>query len=422
MNKPTHIIHCKKRIFAEVNPVNKQIAKIFLFFSVSGATLLNCGATQAASLVNSKVYSIAYVNIISGTPDQQTSSGINPSVQSFAQANNGEAFASATGISLKVKAESDGTGLSYPAVANAFFFNPYKLISNPNNIAVPLTFNFGLIGELNAYSTPGDLGSLGGSDFNYRVTISSDAISETKGSVQLQSQAGVPVFYRSGNLGNNKFGAIIKPALTIGLDSKKLSSQEIAALNISAQLLQISSNDLGINPQNKLEERTSLLEGLIINALQLGIPSLVIPPGIKVKVGFDVTYAFDSDIQLTQTITNNGTLDVYLYGAASANLTASGSSNFSSSFNNFGNALKLTSITVPQTFEDLDIENLQVAFDSGDIIQVTRNGNPEIPSTPVPEPSTYCGSGVALILGWLIRRKYKSVQKSRISNLLHTEA
>lgn len=391
--------------FVEINLVNKHLAKLFLFFSFSGATLLSCGVVKAASLVNSKVYSNAYINILSGTADERTASGINPSVQSFAQANNAKAFASANRTSLKVKAESDGTGLSYPAGGVASFQNSYKVIGNTNNIGVPLIFNFGLTGELDAYTVPKNAGSVASVAFNYNFTNYSDSFSETKGSVQITSQGGVPVYFsQSGNLGSNKFGAIIQPTLEIGTDLKKILPKDLSYFNIADKLLKISSKDLGTNdPLKKLKERTSLLEGLIVNAIQFGIPSLSILPGIKANIGFDVSYIFDSQIQLTETIRQNGRLDGYLYGSASSSPTARGSSNF-------GNTLKLTSITVPQTFDALDIENLQVAFDSGDTIPVKRQINTIIPSTPVPEPSTYYGTAVAFAICWLIKRKYKSVQ------------
>ncbi|MDF5726834.1 MAG: hypothetical protein PUP92_02075 [Rhizonema sp. PD38] len=48
-------------------------------------------------------------------------------------------------------------------------------------------------------------------------------------------------------------------------------------------------------------------------------------------------------------------LDGYLYGSAAFSSTVNGSSNF-------GNQLKLTYITVPQTFDALDIGNHLVAF------------------------------------------------------------
>lgn len=361
-------IGSEKRIVLDIIPVKKQIAKVFLFFSFSGVTLLSCGVAKAVSLVNSKVYSNAYINILSGTPDEQISTGINPSVQSFAQVNGATASASATGTSLKAKAESDGNGtsLSFPPVANAFFQNSYKLLGNTSNTGVPLTFNFNLTGELNVTTpvyipgSPENLFGVAVVNFEYQLgnyNYDSPDFSETKGGAYIAAQSGLPVRYgQYGYLGNNKFSS---PTFSTTLDPEITYT---------------------IPPTfNKL------------------------PVGVDAGFGINATYTFDSEIQLTETIINNGRLDGYLYASATSTPNASGSSNF-------GNTLKLTSITVPQAFDAFDIENLLVAFDSGDIIPVTRKASTVRPSEPVPEPSTYFATGAAIAIGWLMKRKYKSMQ------------
>ena len=371
MNKQHKLtIGSEKRIVVEISPVKKQITKLFLFFGFSGATLFSCGSAYAVSLVNSKVYSNAYINILSGDPDEHTATGLNPSVQSFAQVNGATASASATGTSLKVKAESDGNGtsLSFPAVANTFFRNSYQLLGHTSNTGVPLTFDFNLTGKLSNTTpvyipdTPLNTFGVASVSFDYQLVnydFDRGSYSETKGGAYITAQSGVdPIYGQYGNLGNNKFSGV---TLTPTLDPKLTRT-------IPPDLKKIS---YGVDP------------GFGINA----------------------SYTFDSELQLTETIIDNGRLDGYFYAYASSTPNASGLSDFH-------DTLKLTSITVPQTYDGLDLDSLKVAFDSGDVIPVTRAVSTELPSKPVPEPLTYLGTSVALAIGWLMKRKYKSVQCS----------
>jgi hypothetical protein len=127
--------------------------------------------------------------------------------------------------------------------------------------------------------------------------------------------------------------------------------------------------------------RTEILQAIGIK----GIPSLSILPGVKAKIGFDVSYIFNSKIPLSQIIHQNGSIDAEIIVQASTSpIAAEATSDFSST-------LKLLSIDLPNDFTALDPEQLQVVFDSGDIYSVTRGASIPPDPEPIPTPALLPG-------------------------------
>ncbi len=182
--------------------------------------------------------------------------------------------------------------------------------------------------------------------------------------------------------------------------------------------------DLNLNRDivpESLRQETSLLAGTIANFIQaFGIPRLNIPAGrfgsADFDIGFNTDFFFDSKVKLTREVQSNGLLVGALTTVASSSrLNASASSKFDAT-------LKLTSITVPQTFNAIDINTLKVLFDSGSSFDVTREladgsfggdnnsensggGNVEA----VPEPASLMG--ILLAGGGLLRLRGKSAHR-----------
>lgn len=309
----------------------------------------------------SRVSATTFVNLLDG-PNTQRATGLNPFAQSSASGGGGSASASSgSTLRLGASAESKNVGLSNPSQGSAGFGISYRLLGNSGNLSIPLTFNFSLDGSLNVETAP-EAGSVAVASIRYSLI---DNSSSSGGSSILSSQRGIPLFSISnGNFGDSsRFGARVKPTISL------------AALNIrDVELTDSDIKDLKLDkdiPLDFLQQETSLIAGTIATAIQaIGIPRLNVPAGrfgsADFDLGFDTSFFFDSKIKLTREVQSNGLLvGTLTTGASSSQLNASANSKFDAT-------LKLTSITVPQTFNAIDINTLKVLFDSGSSLDVTR--------------------------------------------------
>ncbi len=355
------------------------------------------------------VKSFSYINLFDSKSD--AASGINPIASTSVQSSNASASGIVTATSLKMKAESQGAGLPITVSSFGKFENSYEIIGNGSNASIPLNFNFSLTGKINLSSEPPtkSLFSLSGGHVSYHTwnyDFSQGNHYETTGGLDIQSQAGAIVRYNEwgswATLGKSDGYAEVTPKVSVGADFQKLGPEAVKALDDSIRKLTFGPGNGLLDtlriPQveyslDSFKRRVSIYEGTVINLAQNLFPSIGLPGGISLDFGYDVNFIFDSQLSLAQALSKNGQLDIFLFVEAYASPSAS-------AVVDYGNTLKLTSITVPYDFDAIDIADLKVAFGSGDIIPVTR----EASAASVPTPAMLPGL-VALGINILRRRK-----------------
>ncbi len=328
--------------------------------------------SQAVSLVGTE----ANINVLTGSnPD--SASGIAPSATSQADFKDsfgaiGTAFAKATGTTLRATTTSEGVGFVNGSFASSGLRNSYTILGNPNNVGLPLTFNFDLTGKI-SQETPGFSAAI--SSFSYDITNYGDSVSQIGGGVTLTTQAGAVVFFSENNVGVNpkdplgdRLRVTLTPTVTFlskNLDLKKFLPEELKQLGIPADILGISSKELV-----KAKEKGNAIEPFDYRKGYIAAALNKVPAFKGLPVGLDIEYVFDSRISTTQTVTRGGELDAFLQAQADAN--RDGINGRAKAETDFGNTLKLASITVPQDFNAVDVGGLKVSFDSGDIFSVTQ--------------------------------------------------
>ncbi|MBW4473962.1 MAG: PTPA-CTERM sorting domain-containing protein [Stenomitos rutilans HA7619-LM2] len=367
---------------------------------------------QAAS-----VTATSYVNLIDG-PNIVTDVGLNPSASSSAGGGGGSAIASAgPTASLRAFANSENSILSTPAGASAGFGLNYVLAGNPNAAFIPLTFNFNLSGGLNASVDVTNTGSVASANFQYLIIDTASSNVGGSSSLTLQGRQ-APLFFSSGTLGDTgnggRLGARVTPVLniqgTVNVEGEKIRAEDFQDLGetpaekaLFATVGKFLTTDI---PLEQFRTETSFLNGAIINAISsFGLPRLNIPAGkvlgADIDLGFDTEFFFNTNVQLTRQVQDKG----FLIGSLT---TSAATSPFdANASSNFGSTLKLTSITVPQSFNAVDVSNLKVMFDSGQVFDVIRESNP----TPVPTPALLPG---LIGFGLNMFRKRKQLQQKQL--------
>lgn len=335
-----------------------------------------------------------------------TASGLGASASSSFNAGNASASAYANSdIELGVFASSEGSGLVEPVVSNAGYSLNYSIVNNPNQISLPLTFNFVLTGNINASSQDVPYGTAGAS-FLYTIASSrppSNPDGFTSGQVSLLSAGGQIFPSSNGFIGESSIRAVVTPEL--GLDIREAFGLEDEDLPRILEEFE-PSFPLGSFEQAEFELRLSEKEANLLSLLTTfgSIPVR----GTPIEIGFDSEFFFDTPIPVQAEVREGGFINTSLFASSSSSANASAVTDYS-------NSLSLESITVPADFDAVDISSLSVAFDSGLTIPVTREGvlGPEpIPGAepqPVPEPSAMLGSLVASAFGAysLLKRKLK---------------
>jgi hypothetical protein len=389
---------------------NIYIGRTGWTLAVVSATLITPFVRADAATV---VKSFSYINLFDSKND--IASGINPTASTFVQSSNASASGIVTATSLKMKAESQGAGLPISVSSFGKLENSYEIIGNGSNVSIPLSFNFSLTGKMKLSSAPAMESpfspfslSTGAIDYHiWNWDFSQGNYYETTGGLTIQSQFGTIIRYDERGswktlLENNNSYVEVTPNPSVDTDFEKLNPETVKSLsdeikkwtsdprNGLSDTLRIPGSEFS---SDSFKVKTGIYEGTIISLARNLSPSIGLPGGISLSFGYDADFIFESNLSLSQALSKNGRLDIFLDVQASASPSAS-------SVVDYGNTLKLTSITVPYDFDAINIADLKVAFESGDIIPVTR----EARAASVPTPAMLPGL-VALGINVLRRRK-----------------
>ena len=351
------------------------------FSLISPFVLPSKEAKAQSTPPQSRVSANASVNLVDG-PNLDEDRGLNPFASASASGGGGSASSTAgANLSLSASASSASAGLTRIASAGAGFGFTYQILGNPDQVSIPISFNFGFDGSVSAQSTDTP-GSAANAIVSYSLI---DGDQQLGGSSLLSSGFGQPTAaFTTGGFGEGTFGARLTPEITLealNLKNEKLSEDEVERLELNLTV-----------PIDSVVAEVPLLAGAIVNAIQtIGIPGLNIPAGrfgdADVNIGFDTEFFFDTQLSFSKTVESGG----LILGTLGA--TASSSEIEASAEADFGSTLELESITVPQTFDLVDADGLQVLFESGFLMDVTREGgslepdpNPDPDPNPEPNP------------------------------------
>jgi hypothetical protein len=370
------------------------------FFTV--AIALTCFDSIALA---ARVTATTSINLIDG-PNSQTSEGINPIAISSASGGGGNAIASSgPEFVLRAQSESENSSFIAGASATAGFSSFYNLNGVPNDVLVPLTFNFDLQGSINLSVDQSFLASSAVGNFRYQII---DSTSNIGGAVSIGWQSRqLPIVLESGSFGEGRVGARITPVINIQgtttVNGERLRAEDFQNLGETLEeriLLQRIGDSLSKDiPLSDLSQTFGFLDGALVSALlTVGLPRLGISRGdligADIDLGFETDVIFDTRLKLTREVRGGGFIIANL-------VTGAASSPFSSKANvNFGSTLRLAGITVPDSFNDFDVSNLSVAFDSGQVVSVNRESD----SVPIPTPALLPGL-IGFGLGILKKQK-----------------
>jgi hypothetical protein len=391
----------------------QSLSRPILVFGIIAISLsFNISSSYAESIAKSN----AFINVLSEI-DSKSDKGVSPVARSTAYATNASALFEATNFSLISNTVSSGVSLSFGSHAFGGFETPYRLDGNPNGLDIPLTFNFSLVGKSSAstWCVP-ELGcGYAGTLFDYNLVnydfspnSSPPFYTKTGGGFQMLSHAGGLVYYdRWGNLGVNSLGAVITPNLKIGAEIKKIANKDLEALGISPDLRTLDKDfDLG-----GFKAKVAVITGILISAIGNRSLSrtLNLPEGIEAEISadidFDIDYAFDATISLQQKLNKRGLLTGYMNTQADSTWVGGEAKN------NFKMNLDLRSVTIDEGYDDIDLSNLKIVLDSGEIIPISKKATgtsssslPPVESTSVPTP-ILLPSLIGFSLGILRKRK-----------------
>lgn len=348
----------------------------------------------------------ASVNLIEmdNETNRSPASGSLVEASASGQGSSGTGFASFDG-KVGASAMSENTSPIYNASGSGSFGSGYEVIGNSDNTSLPLSFNFHLSGSLSADSEIGNNTSQGIAGATVGGLLSSGSnVSQINGRANLRSRAGSPIsFTQAGVFGSSGSPQVrIQPKINVEADINEvfLNEDDLDELNLEFSL-EGEPSDFDF----------PVLTGLIADAItSQGLSRLNLVPGLDIEAGFKVDYGFDTSFSLPLEVVDRGKINYFINTSANALLEASANSNYSST-------LSLTSITVPEEFDAVDVDKLRVVFDSGFELPIqvesygTGNGNGDVPKS-VPEPLTILGSATALGFGALFKREHSRRQKN----------
>jgi hypothetical protein len=353
------------------------IRLIVLTTIMTGPFPLHFETVARADLIG--ISSTSSVNPTVG-PFTQSSDLPNTSVSTIAMGLGGTASASAStlGIVGSQSSAENQQGLSNGASSGASFLSGFTILGNPNNVSLPLTFNFGLSGSLLAATNPEDSNSIAVATLQYDIQSSSTRI---LGGAQLVSQGGLIVSQFSSALPTNGIVANISPTIMIGGKLVDLTNAALGALGFPP----IGNVPL---PNVQTVASAAFAAEIALAIFNQGLAALDLPAGLTLKVGFDVAYTFQSTLSVPVDVMSNvsDALSFSLSTAATANQGAHAVSMY-------GNTLSLESITLPTTFTSVNPSDLEVAFDSGFSMPVTSQV-----STPAPDSFFLFAAGLMCIV------------------------
>jgi len=336
----------------------------------------------------------SYINTLDGPYNNYS---YKPGTSVSASASSGSATSSSSASSsaqLAASSSSENMGLPLNAVGSASYQSVFNITGNKNNIALPLTFNFQVDGNLGSSSAAGDPGSLSLGYIDYSIKTSQTSSSSRFG---IESQGGIPHILSD----NGNFNGSIIPTVNINA-------------NIGGSIYILNSpilKDLGIDlsltksltlSQNDNQAYSNITSQITTSIFKLGIPSLNLPGGIKATIEFDVNYQFNGTSTLNAEVKSN--YDVLMISLFSFSTANSGAKAYST-YSGYSNTYNLSSVTIPYDFTGIDTSQLKINFESGLSMPILRSApNP----TPVPIPGTLFLMGSAIIGLWAVCKKQKS--------------
>ncbi|BDA76255.1 hypothetical protein CAL7716_104210 (plasmid) [Calothrix sp. PCC 7716] len=278
------------------------------------------------------VYVSGSVNLVDG-PNIKTVPGPNASASVTASTLGGNASASASdnGILSAVSTSENSLLITdsflIPSVAVAGFNTGYIITGNTNNVSIPLTFNFGLNGSLNASSVPKRLdGIWSRSEASYTYNLFNSGTRIT-GWTTLESSSGIPSYLSSDSFGSGaRLGARITPVLyleenidNVDIDGEILTPDDFRNLAndpgrseaeklVLNQVADTLSNNISLEQFSTLFSfagggiiKTSIIDAIsAFGLLRLNIPSG--RTGASLELGFNTNFFLDTNIKLQQQV------------------------------------------------------------------------------------------------------------------------
>jgi hypothetical protein len=188
---------------------------------------------------------------------------------------------------LRTYASSADSDLMYDAGAGAGFLSAFNIVGDPNDVVLPLSFDFSISGTLSATSAAGNEDSVASAGIQYDVQTSADRF---LGGATLTSQAGIPTGATSGNLvGDVSLTGFT--GITYTFDSTfslpvTLSGTEVDAL--SATLSSVASSTPGASAYSDFSDT-------------LDLTSITLPSGFTQVNPSDLQVVFDSGLTMPVT-------------------------------------------------------------------------------------------------------------------------
>jgi hypothetical protein len=320
--------------------------------------ILSCVLLAPAAAADTVLQAWAYINLVD-VPTRQVSRDGSP-VSSSAAGAGSSASASASETSVSSKADSSDGNLTAGASATASTSTTFK-VTGRNHASVPLTFNLGVSGSINAAShriVP-----------NVNVSVASVSVrsnidlAEANGGILLGSQNGFLVLHlASGTFGDggSAKGVVRAHVVVRGADPLDVIPFELL------QLLAIYDVEGGslIEVLAKIDD---LISAIKVMAAVRGFPDLNIGPGKILPVWIE-TFTIDNHVPITVPIVPN---DGRPHFMGLSIITQASSAPVANSSANYSNTFKLESVTVDPTYEG-DPADIVITFESGKVMHATR--------------------------------------------------
>jgi hypothetical protein len=322
-------------------------------------TILACVLLGPVAAADTVLQAWAYVNL-TDVPPRQVSRDGSP-VSSSAAGDGSSASARASETSVSSRADSSDGHLTTGASATASTSTTFK-VTGGHGGSVPLTFNLGVSGSINANSflVPVNV-NVGVAEVSLRSNID---LSEANGSILLGSQNGVLVIHSAAGTfgaGGSAEGVVVDDVevhladpLDLGVVPFKLM-KFLGFYHLTGPLAEV------------LVELDDLISSIKTTAKLLGFPDLDIPPGKVVPVYID-TFTIHNNVPITVPIVPN---DGRTHFMGLSIITEASSAPVARSSADYSNTFELKSVTVAPSYED-DPSDIVITFESGKTMHATR--------------------------------------------------
>jgi hypothetical protein len=320
-------------------------------------TILACVLLAPVAAADTVLQAWAYVNL-TDVPPRQVSRDGSP-VSSSAAGDGSSASASASETSVSSRADSSDGHLTTGASATASTSTTFK-VTGGHGGSVPLTFNLGVSGSINANS--------------FRVPVSTNVsvaavsvrsnidLSEANGSILLGSQNGVLVIHSAAGTfgaGGSAEGVVdvdVEVHLADPLDLVPFKLMKFLGFyHLTGPLAEV------------LVEIDDLISSIKTTAAVLGFPDLDIPPGKVIPVYID-TFTINNHVPITVPIVPN---DGKTHFMGLSIITQASSAPVATSSADYSNTFEIKSVTVAPAYEGHP-SDIVITFESGKTMHATR--------------------------------------------------